>query len=118
MRATAYQLRAFLRYAYAQAVASSVTLVSYLTTLSSSSVTGIKDGSQIQSVSTNGHSTSFSFNGLNPVDVADLLEYLHTLREDVYVQLGGTPTDAQVYAEMMYQLQPVTEVRETFGGVA
>lgn len=117
MRASSYQLRAFLRYARATSVASAVSLVSILDALSSSSVIAIKDGSQIQSVSINGHSTSFSFSGLTPVDVAELIEELQTLRDAVVVQLGGAPTDSALYTEMMFQLAPVTEYRETFGGV-
>lgn len=116
MRVATATYRAFLRYASAQATAASQTLSAYLHSLLIEPVSAVKGGSQISGVTVNGSSTQFTFSGIGPQEVLEVIDGLITLFENVYAQLGGTPTDANVLAEMLFQLQTVEQVTPSFAG--
>lgn len=67
-----------------------------------------------------GRSTGFSapskqnFNGLTPVSIFEMWQELVDLFDDASNSLGGTPTDAAVYAEMKGLLKPCREMENDF----
>jgi hypothetical protein len=64
----------------------------------------------IASTSINGHSVAFSNrdNGSTPEDVAGAWSDLLDLYDLSVIRLSGTPSDAQIKDEMMYQLVALT----------
>jgi len=77
----------------------------------------LSTGSVVSATSANLHSVSFSAPGEVGFSGVDLLRYwqdMLDLFDERKAALGGTPTDAQVYAEMRYVLQPVSVVRNDY----
>jgi hypothetical protein len=108
--------RAVLRYIAASV--SGATLSAKLATYQTARVDEPSRGRFITSVSGNGHSTQFSnVGGLNQTELLDLSEELIQRYEAALVDLGGTPTDSAVLAEMLAMLKPVGELYTTFAEV-
>ena len=77
-------------------------------------------GSVVSATSANLHSVSFSAPGEIGFSAVDLLRFwqdMVDLYDERAAALGGTPTDAQVYAEMRYVLQPVSVVRNDYSNL-
>ena len=63
------------------------------------------------------HSVTFSSPGeigFTPMDLLTYWQEMVDLFDFYYSALTGTPTDVQVYAEMLYSLQPPTVVRNDY----
>lgn len=110
--------RAYLRRLYR---AVTTTLEDKLNAELDTLVAAAERGKVIASTSARGTSVAFSVPGLgNPRqgEMVELIEELLTLHDDAEADLisGGyaTPTDAQIYAEMLFRLQPVKSFTNTF----
>lgn len=80
----------------------------------------VSSGQLIASTAANGHSTSFSApgaDGLSPADYVEMWDELVTLFGQVKTDIGGSPTDATIYAEMMARLVPCYESEPDFSGM-
>jgi len=111
-------LNADFRYAwlgvqYRAAVAASVTLLARLESQSDTAVTALASGGGIKSASGNGKAMEYfgpSESGISPTELGELTGQMLRLYAQSVEALGGTPTDAAIYAEMLYRIDPVTEV--------
>ncbi len=110
--------RAYLRRLYR---AVTTTLEDKLNAELDTLVAAAERGKVIASTSARGTSVAFSVPGLgNPRqgEMVELIEELLTLHDDAEADLisGGyaTPSDAQIYAEMLFRLQPVKSFTNTF----
>jgi hypothetical protein len=113
--------RASLDDAYdASLVAPAVTLRVKLRSYETAARTRISSGQLIASTSANGHSTSFSTpgsDGLSPSEVVELWRELIDLHDQVKTDIGGSPSDAVVKAEMMARLVPCFESEGDFSAL-
>lgn len=110
--------------AYDAAVAGSIALRVQLRTYETAARATIAGGQVVASVSaTNGaggRSSSFfepEKSGMTPLDAVELWRELINLFDQVYSDIGGTPTDAVVKAEMMARLVPAYEAEGDFSSL-
>lgn len=114
--------RLWLRSVYAKVPSPYVTLLSALKAELQTRLDAVSGGT-IVSTGANGHTTTLgpSDRNLNPEDWAETISELLDLYDrssSVLVSSGiASPTDAQIYAEMMNRLQTVREVRADFTGI-
>lgn len=69
-------------------------------------------GQIVSSVAAQGHSTSFAESLLkqfSPLDILGMWEELIDFFNDTYTNLGGTPTDTEVFDEMVALMKPCRE---------
>lgn len=106
--------RSYLRQAWADAQAASVTLLAKLTALNSAAVSAVSSGKTVLATAGNGRSVTFTKNedGGNPMDVVDLTDRLLRLYDAAVA--AGNATDATRYTYMMGQLVPIREVANNF----
>lgn len=113
--------RLFLRGAKWDAAAASRTLIAQLQVLAQARLTESGKGRVLVATAGNGRSTTFQLPtngaGVTPLEVVDLIEELHRLYSTAVSNLGGTPTDDQIFAEMLALLEPVVEVRNDYSGL-
>lgn len=108
--------RLWLRERWSTVPGTFATLAAALQDAAFSSLEGVKAGS-ISATSANGHSVQFASTQDNagPEDYAALggeMLDLYDIASAALVSAGyATPTDAQIYAEMLDRLQPVTSFR-------
>lgn len=110
--------RAYLRRLYR---AVTTTLEDKLNAELDALVAAAERGKVIASTSARGTAVAFSVPGMGAPkqgDMVELIEELLTLHDDAEADLVtagyATPTDAQIYAEMLFWLQPVTSFTNTF----
>jgi len=109
---TAYK-RLFLRAVY-RTVSETVSLLDALNTLADARFTDTKSGRVVVGTSSSGHSVEFAAPGagtLSPESLAELVSDLLDRYDAALVELGGTPTDAQIYATMLGRLTRITSFR-------
>lgn len=114
MAASTAYVRSYLRKAWADAQAESVTLLAKLYALNSEAIEATGTGQVIQSTSGNGKSVTFADAGeTSPNDVVEMLDRLLTLHDAATAD--GETTDAGRFAWMLDALQPVRGVQSRFG---
>lgn len=104
---------AWLGVQYRAAVAAQVTLLVKLQALAASAVTALAAGGSIKSFSGNGKSGEYfgpSESGISPTQLGELTGEMLRLYADSATALGGTPTDEEIYAEMLSRLDAVVEI--------
>jgi len=107
--------KAILRRCQRKAVTEGLTLLAALEALLIARVDENVSGRTIRATAGNGHSVEFEVpEGLTPVSMVELASELIDLYETARGYLGGSPTDAQVYAEMLGLLKPCDEVHSDF----
>ncbi|MDB6022922.1 MAG: hypothetical protein JWQ04_2779 [Pedosphaera sp.] len=71
-----------------------------------------KSGRLLEISSGNGHMSKFALpetqTGLTPVAVTELFEEFLTRYDDAVAELGGQPTDEQIFQQMMLYLRSIT----------
>lgn len=109
--------RSYLRQAWADAQAASVTLLAKLTALNSAAVSAVSSGKTVLSTAGNGRSVTFQKNddGGSPMDVVDLTDRLLRLYDAAVA--AGNATDATRYTYMMGQLTPIREVSNSYANL-
>lgn len=115
--ATAYK-RLTLRGLKWDAEAASSTLTAVLKSAAQARLTETAKGKVLIATAANGHTTTFALpqNGasLTPQCAAEMISDLLDRYDKAVATLGGTPTDAQIFAEMMAMIEPVRETLEDF----
>ena len=109
--------RLFLRSVDRDRLSSGLSLQAALLALSDARFADTKDGRQIIGTATNGHSVEFSDptrGVLTPVGLAELVSDLIDRYDSAVVELGGTPTDAQIAACMLERITRVTSYLSRF----
>ena len=122
MQATTPFKRSWLRAKYAAAVAASSTLLAYLNTLNGSAVTASGSaGGSISSVSANGRTTTLAAASqftLAGQDIAELcgemLDLYDSSRAALVAAGDASPTDAEIYAQMLSDLHPAYQYSPDF----
>lgn len=95
------------------------TLILALQTVAFASLDAVKGGT-VASTTKNGHAVSFSNrdNGGTPDDYAalggEMLELYDSARADLVASGITSPTDLQIYTEMLFRLRPVTSFRKDY----
>lgn len=109
--------RSYLRQAWADAQATSVTLLVKLTALNSAAVSSVSSGKTVQSTAGNGRSVTFELNkdGVSPTDIVDLTDRLLRLYDDAVA--AGNVTDATRYTYMLGKLVPIREVMNSYANL-
>jgi hypothetical protein len=109
--------QALLRRLY-KLVVNPATLLSVLEAFLVSRVDESSAGKSLIATQGNGHSVQFSIPAhMSPVDVIEFIADALNLYEKAKAYLGGAPTDAQIYAEMLALLQPADEVYSDFSSL-
>jgi hypothetical protein len=104
-------MRGLLRCIYLGAQSSSITLTSALQAALLARYSETNRGRFIVGTSANGSSVSFSIPpGLSPADVFSAVEELIELYELTEAAAGASPSDAELFATMMSELQPSDSV--------
>ena len=113
--------RLFLRGVKWDAASGSVTLINQLKTVAQARLTDTAKGRALVSTSGNGRTVTFQIPangaGVTALEIVDLIEELHRLYESAVSYLGGSPTDDQIFAEMLRLLEPVVEVENDFSNL-
>lgn len=106
--------RSYLRQAWADAQAASITLLVKLTSLNSAAVTAVSSGKTVQSTAGNGRSVTFELNkdGVSPTDIVDLTDRLLRLYDEAVA--AGNVTDSTRYTYMLGKLVPIREVMNNY----
>lgn len=108
-------MRSYLRSLWAEAQASSVSLLSKLQAANSAAVAAVSTGKVLQSTSGNGRSVTFQVNaqeGITPTDLVEMLDRLMSLYDAAVV--SGNATDSTRYNFMLSKLKPVTSFRSDY----
>lgn len=108
-RFTGYTKRGFLRVAWAAASDQQppvgTPLHDFLMTVLSGRINEITPGRFVASTAQGSTSVSFSFNGISPMEMADLSEELLTMYDQGTA--NGLTAESDIYAYMLDQLRPV-----------
>lgn len=110
--------RLFLRGLKWDAEEQTITLTAALKAAARAQLLQTNQGLSLVATSGNGHSTTFALpvsgRDASPQDIAGMLEDLLTRYDAAVEALGGTPSDDQIFTEMMAMLEAVTEVYSDF----
>jgi hypothetical protein len=110
--------RLFLRGLKWDAEEQTITLAAALKTAARAQLVQTNQGLSLIATSGNGHSTTFSLpvagRDASPQDIAGMIEDLLTRYGAAEAALGGTPSDDQIFTEMMALLVPITESYSDF----
>lgn len=110
--------RLFLRGIKWDADEAALTLFAGLKAAARARLTNTKTGKVLIGSTGNGHSVEYALpmagRDVTPRDAAELCEEMLSLFDTAKTNLGGTPTDDQVFAEMLGLLAPVTETYADF----
>lgn len=109
-----------MRVLYADAVAASQTLLVALNAALKTAKENIATGTVLIGASANGASTTFEVTdgGMTPQDLFGMWSEMLDRYDAAKTTLGGTPTDAQVYAQMLTALgQPVRRFHSRYAGL-
>jgi len=93
------------------------TLAAVLKSAAQARLTQTESGKFLVGTAANGHTVSYALptNGfLGPASAAEMISYLLDLYDVSEAALDGTPTDQQIYDEMMLRLVPAREVHHDF----
>lgn len=106
--------RSYLRQAWTDAQAASVTLLAKLTALNSAAVSAVSSGKTVLSTAGNGRSVTFQPNkdGVSPTDVVDITDRLLRLYDAAVA--AGNVTDSTRYTYMIGKLTPIREVTNSY----
>lgn len=118
MAASTPFVRSYLRKAWADAQAASVTLQTKLLALNSAAVAAVSGGKVLSATSGNGRSVEFtvqSSEGVSPTAVVEVCDRLLSLY-DAAVAAGQT-TDAARVAWMLQNLVPIRRVASSFSSM-
>jgi hypothetical protein len=92
---------AILRSTYSKATSEGITLLAALEALMAARINENATGKILVGTAGNGHSVTFApLAHLTPVEMIEGAVQLLRLYETAAAYLGGTPTEAQIYAEM------------------
>lgn len=107
---------AWLGTQYRAAGAASQTLLARLQAQSDSAVTALSASGSIKATAGNGKTVEFfgPESGQSPNELGELCGEMLRLYEVCVQALGGSPTDAQIYAEMSDRLRPIRSMRSDF----
>jgi hypothetical protein len=107
--------RLFLRGIKWDADTSSITLLQALEAVAKARWEDIKDGRVISSTGQGGAQVAFSFpSGIDPHAVAELASEMLDRYEAATVLLGESPTDDEIFIEMMSGIGRITATRPDF----
>lgn len=115
--------RLFLRNIYWSTEDSGTSLLKALKTFARDHFARVKFGKVLVGTSGNGHSDNWEMlNGLNPQEVNRLISevidrYYEAQEELVDEQDITSPTDLQIFNEMMDKLRPIYTLRQDFDGL-
>lgn len=101
------------------AEAGSLTLAAVLKSAAQARLSETSSGLVLTGTAGNGHTVSFALpatNGLSlsSESVAEMISDLLDRYDAAIAVLGGTPTDAQIFSEMLAQLVPIRSVTDDF----
>jgi hypothetical protein len=92
----------------------STSLEAVLKSAAQSRLSQTESGKVLVGTAANGHSVTYALpsngNSLTPASAAEMISYLLDLYDAAKAALGGTPTDTQIFNEMMARLVPAREV--------
>ena len=110
--------RLFLRGLKWDAETNSATLDNTLKAAAQAKLLITASGRVLVSTSGNGRTNTFALpqagQGASQTDIVEVVEEMFGLYTEARTNLGGSPTDDQVFAEMMLYLVPVQEVENDF----
>jgi hypothetical protein len=114
--------RLFLRGIKWDADEGATTLFAQLKAIARARLTDTKAGKVLILSLANGHRVDYALpmsgRDVTPRDVVELCEEMLTLFDTAKTNVGSTPTDDQIFAEMLGLLSPITEVYADYSGVS
>lgn len=116
MVSTDYKRQALRRLKRVAAAATpAISLLAALEALGDARFKETQSGRVLVGAAGNGQSVSFAVIGdITPVTQVELAEDLHRRYDEAKANLGGAPSDGQIFDEMMALLQPVRSVVNSY----
>lgn len=115
--------KSFLRNRYRYAVDNSQTLLQTLEDLEDAQYDAVSDGLVLVSTSGNAHESRYRFpSGFDSGDIMELISDLIDRYEEAEAKLIAddeisSPTDAQIYTEMLARMKPIRDYQSDFSAI-